>query len=60
VRPDLDGNEIAATLGIAPGPLLGRAYKHLLAVRLDEGPLGREVARERLLTWWADQPESGA
>ena len=31
VRPELDGNEIAAVLGIAPGPVLGRAYKHLLA-----------------------------
>jgi poly(A) polymerase len=60
VRPDLDGNEIAAALGITPGPVLGRAYKHLLAVRLDEGPLGKEAARERLLAWWAEQPESGA
>ena len=60
VRPDLDGNEIAETLGIRPGPVLGRAYKHLLAVRLDEGPLGKEAARERLLGWWAEQPESRA
>jgi poly(A) polymerase len=58
VRPELDGNEIAAVLGIAPGPVLGRAYKHLLAVRLDEGPLGKDLVRERLLTWWAEQPES--
>jgi poly(A) polymerase len=58
VRPDLDGNEIAEVLGIEPGPVLGRAYKHLLAVRLDEGPLDKEDARERLLDWWADQPES--
>jgi poly(A) polymerase len=58
VRPELDGNEIAAALGIEPGPVLGRAYKHLLAVRLDEGPIGKDAARERLLAWWADQPES--
>ena len=58
VRPELDGNEIAAALGIAPGPVLGRAYKHLLGVRLDEGPLGKDLVRERLLTWWAEQPES--
>lgn len=58
VRPELDGHEIAAVLGIAPGPLLGRAYSYLLAVRLDEGPIGPQAARERLLTWWADQPES--
>ncbi len=58
VRPDLDGFEIGQTLGVPPGPVLGRAYKHLLAVRLDEGPLGKDAARERLLAWWAEQPES--
>ncbi|WP_134774628.1 CCA tRNA nucleotidyltransferase [Ornithinimicrobium flavum] len=59
LRPELDGNEIGQILGIAPGPVLGRAYKHLLAVRLDQGPLGPEGAREELLRWWAEQPESG-
>ena len=58
VRPELDGNEIADVLGIRPGPVLGRAYKYLLAVRLDEGPIGPAAARERLLTWWSEQPES--
>jgi len=58
LRPELDGNEIAAALGIAPGPVLGRAYKQLLAVRLDQGPIGKEAAREELLRWWAQQPES--
>jgi poly(A) polymerase len=60
VRPELDGNEIAAVLGIAPGPVLGRAYKHLLAVRLDEGPIGPEAATDRLRAWWSEQPESQA
>ena len=59
VRPELDGHQIGEILGIAPGPVLGRAYKHLLAVRLDQGPLGPEGAREELLRWWAEQPESG-
>ncbi len=58
VRPELDGNEIAEVLGIAPGPVLGRAYKHLLAVRMDQGPIGREAAVRALQSWWADQPES--
>ncbi|WP_404351063.1 CCA tRNA nucleotidyltransferase [Phycicoccus jejuensis] len=58
VRPELDGHEIAQALGIRPGPVLGRAYQFLLALRLDEGPVGPEVARERLLAWWAEQPES--
>ncbi|GGK73642.1 CCA tRNA nucleotidyltransferase [Ornithinimicrobium pekingense] len=59
VRPELDGNQIGEILGIPPGPVLGRAYKHLLAVRLDQGPLGPEGARRELERWWADQPESG-
>jgi poly(A) polymerase len=58
VRPELDGNEIAVILGITPGPLLGRAYKHLLAVRMDQGLVGREAAVEALKVWWAQQPES--
>lgn len=58
VRPELDGNQIAEVLGIAPGPLLGKAYKYLLSVRLDEGPIGEEAARERLVQWWSRQPES--
>jgi poly(A) polymerase len=58
VRPELDGNEIAAVLGIPPGPVLGRAYKYLLSVRLDEGVIGPEAAAERLRAWWAEQPEA--
>lgn len=60
VRPELNGDEIAEILGIAPGPVLGRAYKHLLAVRMDEGLIGREAAIEALQAWWAQQPESSA
>ncbi len=59
VRPELDGRQIGETLGIPPGPVLGRAYKFLLALRLDEGLLGEDVAREHLVRWWAEQPESG-
>ncbi|WP_284305335.1 CCA tRNA nucleotidyltransferase [Mobilicoccus caccae] len=58
VRPELDGNEIGEILGIRPGPVLGRAYKHLLAVRLDQGVIGPDAARAELLRWWSEQPES--
>jgi poly(A) polymerase len=58
VRPELNGNEIGEVLGIPPGPVLGRAYSFLLAVRLDDGPIGKEEAAERLRAWWAEQPES--
>jgi len=55
VRPELDGQEIMAALGVRPGPVVGEAYKFLLDVRLDEGPIGPDAARERLLAWWADR-----
>ena len=55
VRPELDGHEIGAALGIEPGPLVGRAYRYLLQVRLDEGPIGKEAATERLRAWWDDE-----
>jgi poly(A) polymerase len=53
VRPELNGNEIAEILDIKPGPVLGEAYKYLLSVRLDDGPIGKSAAREKLLAWWA-------
>jgi poly(A) polymerase len=52
MRPDLDGNQIMAALGIGPGRDVGAAYQFLLQLRMDEGPLGEDVARDRLLTWW--------
>uniref|UniRef100_UPI003B3B3543 CCA tRNA nucleotidyltransferase n=1 Tax=Pseudactinotalea sp. TaxID=1926260 RepID=UPI003B3B3543 len=53
IRPDLDGTQIMEILGIPPGRDVGAAYKHLLALRMEEGPLGEERAREELLAWWA-------
>jgi poly(A) polymerase len=55
IRPDLDGNEIMRILGIAPGPLVGKAYAHLLELRLEHGPLGPERATQELLAWAADE-----
>lgn len=53
VRPELDGQQIMAALGVRQGPVVGEAYKFLLDLRLDEGPIGPDAARERLLAWWA-------
>ena len=53
IRPDLDGTQIMAILGIAPGREVGEAYRFLLERRIDEGPLGPERAEEALRTWWA-------
>jgi poly(A) polymerase len=58
VRPELDGQEIMAALGVRPGPVVGEAYKYLLDVRLDEGPIGPDAARDRLLAWWAARGEA--
>lgn len=52
IRPDLDGNQIMEILGVKPSPLIGKAYAHLLELRLDRGPLGEDVARQELLAWW--------
>jgi poly(A) polymerase len=56
IRPDLDGNEIMAILGITPGPAVGRAYRHLLALRMEHGPLGHDRAVDELKKWWAAEP----
>ncbi|MFC6158031.1 CCA tRNA nucleotidyltransferase [Kribbella jiaozuonensis] len=53
LRPDLDGNQIMEILGIPPGREVGEAYKFLMELRLDEGPLGEDRAREELLRWWS-------
>jgi poly(A) polymerase len=52
-RPDLDGTAIMRILDLPPGPEVGAAYRFLLELRLEEGPLGEEVATERLKEWWA-------
>ena len=59
IRPDLDGNEIMAILGIKPGPLVGRAYQHLLALRMEHGPLGHERAVDELKRWYAESGSAG-
>ena len=55
LRPALDGNQIMAVLGLGPGREVGEAYRFLMELRLDEGPLGEEEATRRLLAWWADR-----
>ena len=52
VRPDLDGEAIMRILDLKPGPDVGAAYRFLLDLRLDDGPLGPEEAERRLLSWW--------
>jgi poly(A) polymerase len=51
IRPDLSGDDIMALLGIPPGPLVGKAYRHLLELRMEQGPLPREQAEAELRAW---------
>jgi len=53
IRPDLDGNQIMEILGIGPGREVGEAYRHLLELRLDRGPMSEDQARSALLEWSA-------
>ena len=53
LRPELDGTDVMAILGVTPGPLVGQALAHLLEIRLDEGLIGRDAATQRLLDWYA-------
>jgi len=55
LRPDLDGNEIMQILGIGPGREVGEAYKFLLELRLEKGPLGTDAATDALKAWWASR-----
>lgn len=58
IRPDLDGAQIMQILGIKPGPEVGRAYKYLLELRLDTGPMTEAEATQALLAWRAGQQSS--
>ena len=54
IRPDLDGHQIMEILNVPAGPLVGKAYEFLLELRIEEGPLGEERAKDELLKWWSD------
>lgn len=55
IRPDLDGNQIMEILGVGPGPVVGQAYKFLLELRLENGPMEHDSAVAELKHWWAEQ-----
>jgi poly(A) polymerase len=56
IRPDLDGSQIMRILDIPPGPRVGAAYRHLLELRLDHGPMSEEEATAALLAWAEANP----
>ena len=57
IRPPLDGHQIMEHLGIGPGPLVGRAYRHLLEARLTDGPMTTEEGYAVLDAWAAEQED---
>jgi poly(A) polymerase len=63
IRPDLDGRQVMAELGVPAGPVVGEALSFLLDLRLEHGPLGADKARAELLRWAAERgvvpPASG-
>jgi poly(A) polymerase len=60
IRPDLDGNQIMELLGVGPGPAIGDAYKFLLELRLENGPMEHDAAVAALKEWWAARNFYGA
>jgi poly(A) polymerase len=59
IRPDLDGNQIMSVLGIGPGREVGEAYRFLLDLRLEHGPMSAEDATTALQEWWATRTNAG-
>jgi poly(A) polymerase len=55
IRPDLDGHQVMAVLGLPAGRQVGEALTFLLARRMEEGPLGEERAVAELRAWAAEQ-----
>lgn len=51
IRPELDGFQVMAYLGVPGGPLVGEAMEFLLEIRLEEGLVGSEEAYARLDAW---------
>lgn len=59
IRPPLDGREVMQRLGIEPGRLVGEALDFLLEIRLDEGPIDKDDAYERLDAWAQERGIAG-
>ncbi len=55
LRPDLSGEEIMKILGLKPSREVGEARDFLMELRLEEGSIGPEAAKERLLAWWSSR-----
>lgn len=52
MRPPIDGNQVMAHTGMAPGPLVGKAWQWLLELRIEAGPVDQADAYRALDVWW--------
>jgi poly(A) polymerase len=55
MRPEMDGTQVMAHLGIPPGHDVGAAIEFLMEIRLEEGTVGDVEIRHRLDAWWASR-----
>ena len=54
-RPQINGNEVMAHLGIGGGPQVGKALRWLTNLRHLEGDLPHDELLERLDRWWESE-----
>ena len=55
IRPDLDGQQVMEILNLKPSREVGQAMDFLMELRLDQGSIGEEAAKDALLKWWASK-----
>ena len=55
LRPPLDGTQVMERLGLAPGPVVGRALEHLMELRMERGPIDEDEAYALLDEWAKEQ-----
>ena len=55
IRPDLDGQQVMEILKLKPSREVGQAMDFLMELRLDQGSIGEEAAKDALLKWWASK-----
>ena len=55
IRPDLSGEQVMELLGVGPSRTVGDALKHLLALRMEHGPLPHDEAVAALHAWADEQ-----
>jgi poly(A) polymerase len=60
LRPELDGLQVIEILNVPAGRIVGAALDHLMEIRLEEGVLGDDEIRLRLIDWWEKNKNDAA